>query len=182
MLPFFRLELGIILGHHCFRVFISFLSTWIIIKSCGPLTKEEHLWNLTNSYPVDPKFCPRHYARPKMVTIHQQFCEEKLHAPSAKLCCMLPMCSFFLFSLGEGAKGGVGVRSPWFPMCSYHIFNGFLSRSQFVPHVLLILSSTFQIAPLFYPICFGKCCPPLTYRDGPKGRNMTLLLWRLLHV
>jgi hypothetical protein len=25
-------------------------------------------------------------------------------------------------------------------------------------------------APHFYPICFGKCCPPFIYIDGLKGR------------
>jgi hypothetical protein len=29
----------------------------------------------------------------------------------------------------------------------------------------------FPIAPYFYPICFGKCCPPFIYIPGPKGRN-----------
>jgi hypothetical protein len=29
----------------------------------------------------------------------------------------------------------------------------------------------FLIAPHFYPICFGKCCPPFTYIGGPKFRN-----------
>ncbi len=33
----------------------------------------------------------------------------------------------------------------------------------------------FSIAPHFYPICFGKCCPPFTYIHGqPKGRNSML--------
>jgi hypothetical protein len=27
------------------------------------------------------------------------------------------------------------------------------------------------IAPHFYPICFGKCCPLFTYIGAPKGMN-----------
>jgi hypothetical protein len=26
----------------------------------------------------------------------------------------------------------------------------------------------------FYPICFGKCCPPFTYIGGPKGQIFIL--------
>jgi hypothetical protein len=26
-------------------------------------------------------------------------------------------------------------------------------------------------APHFYPICFGKCCPPFTHIGGQKGKN-----------
>ncbi len=29
----------------------------------------------------------------------------------------------------------------------------------------------FSIAPHFYPICFGECCPLFTYIVGPRGRN-----------
>jgi len=33
----------------------------------------------------------------------------------------------------------------------------------------------FPRAPHFYPICFGKCCPPFTPRKGgPKGRHSIL--------
>jgi hypothetical protein len=30
------------------------------------------------------------------------------------------------------------------------------------------------IAPQFYPICFGKCCPPFTYSPvgGAKGKEL----------
>jgi len=29
----------------------------------------------------------------------------------------------------------------------------------------------FPIAPYFYPICFGKCCPLFIYIGGSKGKN-----------
>ncbi len=32
----------------------------------------------------------------------------------------------------------------------------------------------FPIALHFYPICFGKCCPPFTCIAGPKLRNSIL--------
>ncbi len=45
----------------------------------------------------------------------------------------------------------------------------FPSSSQQVPNVL---PNMFFIAPHFYPICVGKCCPPFTYIAVPKGRNI----------
>jgi hypothetical protein len=41
------------------------------------------------------------------------------------------------------------------------------SSQCFPQHVL-------SIAPHFYPICFGKCCPSFTYIGGPKGMSSTL--------
>ncbi len=43
-----------------------------------------------------------------------------------------------------------------------------------LPKFPKLLPSIFSIAPHFYPVCFGKCCPPLTYIGGPKGRNSIL--------
>jgi len=40
----------------------------------------------------------------------------------------------------------------------------FQLSSQWVPIM-------FSIAPHFYPICLGKCCPPFTNICGLKGRN-----------
>ncbi len=40
------------------------------------------------------------------------------------------------------------------------------SSSQWVP---ILFPNMFFIAPHFYPICFGKCCPLFTYIDAPKG-------------
>jgi hypothetical protein len=37
-----------------------------------------------------------------------------------------------------------------------------------------VFPNMFSIAPHFYPICFGKCCPHFTYIAGPKGRNSIL--------
>jgi hypothetical protein len=33
-------------------------------------------------------------------------------------------------------------------------------------------SKEFPIAPHFYPICFGKCCPPFSFIGGPKGQEV----------
>jgi hypothetical protein len=44
----------------------------------------------------------------------------------------------------------------------------FPSSQCFPQHVLL------HTTPHFYPIYFGKCCPPLTYIGGPKGMNLIL--------
>jgi hypothetical protein len=74
---------------------------------------------------------------------------------------------------GNGVGGGEGIFFifPWLPMCSHYIplsYQWFPLGSQNVPNVF---SNTFSIAPHFYPICFGKCCPPFTYTSAPKGRN-----------
>jgi len=63
---------------------------------------------------------------------------------------------FFLF-----AKDGGGI-SCLFPLVPI----SYLS-SQAVPQ-------SFPITPHFYPICFGKCCPPFTRVGGSKGRNSIL--------
>jgi hypothetical protein len=89
-----------------------------------------------------------------------------------------------IFSLlGWGGEGGFFPiflipkvflsSSHWFPI----MFSIWSSCSHCVPHY--VPNST----PFFNPTCFGKCCPPLTYIDGPKGRNTTLiLLWGLLQL
>jgi hypothetical protein len=43
---------------------------------------------------------------------------------------------------------------------------GFLSSFKYVPQVPNVFPNMFSIAPHFYPICFGKCCPPFTYVCG----------------
>jgi hypothetical protein len=58
---------------------------------------------------------------------------------------------------------------------------GFFS---FVPNVFpmfLLYSPTSSHSTDFYPICFGKRCPPLTYINRPNDIAL-LLLWALLHV
>jgi hypothetical protein len=119
-----------------------------------------------------------------MVTIQNSFVKRNCMQPVRNSATCSQCAPFFLApsGKGKGRGGGGGGHPPWFPMCYYHILNGFPSRSQFVPNVLVIFSRTFQRAPLFYPICFDKCCPPLTYIDRPKGRNRTFRLWGLLHV
>ncbi len=59
--------------------------------------------------------------------------------------------------------------------------NVFPSISPCVPHVLAIYSPTSSHSIKFYPICFGKRCPPLTYINQPNNITL-LLLWALLHV
>jgi hypothetical protein len=40
--------------------------------------------------------------------------------------------------------------------------------------ILNVFLNTFSVAPHFYPIFFGRCCPHFTCIDGPKGRNYML--------
>ncbi len=63
---------------------------------------------------------------------------------------------------------------PSFPMCSHYVPSRFLMGSQFVPQVPNVFPNMFFIAPNFFPICFGKCCPPFTYIGAPKGINSIL--------
>ncbi len=65
---------------------------------------------------------------------------------------------FFHFSLVPNA----------FPLCSLQLLNEFSSGSQYVPQVPNMSS----MAPHFYPICFGKCCPPFTYIMWAKGEKI----------
>ncbi len=52
---------------------------------------------------------------------------------------------------------------PWFPMCSHYVPFECLLGSLYVPHIPNVFPNMFSIAPHFYPICFGKFCPPFTY-------------------
>jgi hypothetical protein len=69
--------------------------------------------------------------------------------------------------VGGRGEGGIG---------------GFFFHFSLVPNVFTLSSlqvpnmfpNMFSIAPQFYPICFGKCCPPFTHIDRPKGRNSML--------
>jgi hypothetical protein len=89
--------------------------------------------------------------------------------------------NFFPFWVGVWRE--VFFHFPSFPKCSDQVLIGFPSCFQFDPHVLIVFPNMFPIAPFFNPTCFGKCCPPLTYIGGPKGRNTTLiLLWGLLQL
>jgi hypothetical protein len=53
-------------------------------------------------------------------------------------------------------------------MCSYYVPVKFSMGSCNVPNMF---PNMFSIAPHFYPICLGKCCPPFTNIRGVKGRN-----------
>ncbi len=99
------------------------------------------------------------------------FWEEKFHATNGKAqaCTQGGLLSFpFKFCRG-GGKGkeffsffpGSQCVPIMLPMGSHHVL------TTQVPNVFINMSS---IAPHFYPICFGKCCPSFTYIAGPKGR------------
>jgi hypothetical protein len=77
------------------------------------------------------------------------------------------------FACAQGAHN-LFFHCPSFALCYHQTPHGILSCSQFVPHVFAMFPNTFPITPFFYPLCFGKCCPLLTYIDGSKGRNTTL--------
>jgi hypothetical protein len=89
---------------------------------------------------------------------------------------------FFLVSFGGGEGWGGGVEGvfkrlgSWFPNLSmvpnvFHVPFKFPMDSHQVPNMF---PNVFSIAPHFDPLCFGKCCPPLVYIGGPKGRNSIL--------
>jgi hypothetical protein len=71
--------------------------------------------------------------------------------------------ALFLLSFfgGVGEEGGgFFFIFPWFSMYSHYVPFKFTLGSQCVLH-----------STSFYPICFGKYCPPFTNIDGQKGRN-----------
>jgi hypothetical protein len=39
--------------------------------------------------------------------------------------------------------------------------------------IVLVMFSETSHKTFFYPICFGKCCPPLTYTNRSKGTNVS---------
>jgi hypothetical protein len=88
------------------------------------------------------------------------FCEiscNQWEGPSMHSRCL----AFFLFKFCEGRIFFHFSMVPtMFPLSSHEVRNMFLN--------------VFSIAPHFYPICFGKCCPPFTYIGGPKGTNCIL--------
>ncbi len=97
------------------------------------------------------------------------FWEEKFHATNGKArACTQGALLFFLLSFG-GGRGGQGIFS--FFLASQCVPTTLHSSSQWVPNMF---PNLFFIAPHFYPICFGKCCPPFTYIGAPKGMNSIL--------
>jgi hypothetical protein len=105
---------------------------------------------------------------------------------------------------GGGGVRKIFFIFPWSPMYSHYVpfkfsmgsirFPRCSSSSQCIPTMLYLSSqwvpirfpicsqssqcvlqlNMFSIAAHFYPICFGKCCPPFTHIDQPKGRNCIL--------
>jgi hypothetical protein len=49
-----------------------------------------------------------------------------------------------------------------------------IGSKQRVPKFLICSPKEFPIAPYFYPICFGNCCPLFTSIGGPNGRHSIL--------
>jgi hypothetical protein len=78
---------------------------------------------------------------------------------------------FFLSSFGGGEKG-IFFIFPWFPMRSHYVPFKFSMGSQYLPQVSNVFPNIFSVAPHFYPIFFGKCCPPFTLIGGPKGEEL----------
>ncbi len=81
---------------------------------------------------------------------------------------------FFLFSFGEGR---IFFHFSLVPMCSHYVPFKFPMGSHQVSNVF---PNMFSIAPDFYPMCLGRCCPPFTYIGGQKGRTSILLKENLL--
>ncbi len=75
---------------------------------------------------------------------------------------------FFLLSLG--GEEGFFYHFPSFLICSFQVHNRFSSRSQIVPPCSTYVPWNVLITPFIYPICFGKCCAPLSYIDRAKGK------------
>jgi hypothetical protein len=73
---------------------------------------------------------------------------------------------FFPFKFGGAGRGFFS----FFPG-SHCVLTMFPLSFQWVPNMF---PNMFSIAPPFYPICFGKCCPPFTYIAGTKDRNSIL--------
>jgi hypothetical protein len=89
--------------------------------------------------------------------------------------------SFYVFVGGGGFCGGREREKDFFhfslvpnvfPLCSLHLFNAFSSGSKYVPQVPNIFPNMSSTTPHFYPICFGKCCPPFTYITWAKGEEL----------
>jgi len=84
--------------------------------------------------------------------------EVKFHATNGKAqACIQGALLYFPFKFGDGE--GIVFHFPLvpnvFPLCSRFKF---AMGSQYIPQV----PNMFTIAPHFYPICFGKCCPPFS--------------------
>jgi len=84
-------------------------------------------------------------------------------------------------SLGTSEKLWMCSRCPQFIFSLSFIRFVLSSNSQWDHIMFSICSPCFCYVPqhipnntFFYPLCFGKCCPLLTYIDGSKGRNTTL--------
>ncbi len=82
------------------------------------------------------------------------------------------------FQVVFGIKSG--LSTVYFPVWQW-TFDFPCKFSFFFPFFLFLffeegggLKHRVLIALHFYPICFGKCCPPITYLCGPKGRNSIL--------
>jgi hypothetical protein len=107
----------------------------------------------------------------------------EIHAANGKAqACTQDALLFFPFKFlgwGWGEGEGFFFIFPWFPMCSQCVLTMFPSTSQwvssgsqYVPQVPNMFPNISSMAPHFYPICFGKCCPPFTYVWWAKGEEL----------
>jgi hypothetical protein len=77
---------------------------------------------------------------------------------------------FFRFKVWEWGVAGVEDFFSFFPGSDYVLFKFPMDTHQ----VANMFPNMFSIAPHFYPICFGRCCPSFTNIVGPTGRNSIL--------
>jgi hypothetical protein len=99
---------------------------------------------------------------------------------------------FHFFSYGLGGRGRVFIKLclVWrvnYPLFTFHASFSFPPFSggeeeQKVPQVLDMFPKEFPVTTHFYPICFGKCCPPFTFIGGPKGRNWLIAIKEKLNL
>jgi hypothetical protein len=101
--------------------------------------------------------------------------EDKFHAGNGKTqaCSQvaLPLLILGLVGLGGGGRGEKGgFLSFYVPHSSQCLHTMFPSSSQYVPRHVLHSTS------ILSHICIGKCCPPFTHIDGPKGKDIIFTL------
>ncbi len=97
---------------------------------------------------------------------NELFWEEKFHAAKWEGPSMHSRRpAFFPFKFGWGRVEDYYFFFPCFPLCSQYVPFKFSMGSQYVPQVPNVFPNIFSIPPHFYPICFGKCCPPSIKRE-----------------
>ncbi len=83
----------------------------------------------------------------------------------------VPFLVFFSFKFFPSSFASfINNHTLWTRCLAFVPFKFPMSSNQ-VPDMF---PNMFSIAPHFYPICFGKFCPPFTYIFGPEKRNSIL--------